>query len=161
LNNEKNHRGSSGSTIIGNIFLAAQPARAENPVIRSSWLRTPVAVDGKETTKDEWSDASTYIITLGPNGGMSTPYLRTKIWVKNNQENLYIIMKIAYLDKITRDEEDQAFLYYLWSNIAEKDWDQSDAAWLYQLGSPRDLTNYDGYTRQQDIYATPLGEKNV
>ena len=147
--------------IIGNILLAAQPARAENYVLRSPWLRTPVAVDGKETTEDEWSDASTYIITLGLNGGMSPPYLRTKIWVKNNQENLYILMKIAYIDKIPGDKEDQAFLYYLWATIAEKDWDQSDAAWLYQLEPPRDLTNYDGNTWQQDIYATPPGDNNV
>jgi len=92
--------------IIGNILLAAQPARAENYVLHSSWLRTPVAVDGRETTEDEWSDASTYIITLGLNGGMSPPYLRTKIWVKNDQENLYILMKIAYIDKIQGDKED-------------------------------------------------------
>jgi len=147
-------------TII-NILLVAHPAMAEKYVLRSSWLRTPVAVDGKITTDYEWSDASTYIITLGLNDGMSPPYLRTKIWVKNDQENLYILMKTAYLDKIPADKEDQAFLYYLWSTVAEKDWDQSDAAWLYQLGSPRDLTNYDGNAWQQDIDATPPGDNNV
>ena len=147
--------------IIINILSAAQPAMAENYVLRSSWLRTPVAVDGKETTDYEWSDASTYIITLGLNGGMSPPYLRTKIWVKNDQENLYILMKIAYLGKITGDKEDQAFLIYLWPTIAGTDWDKSDAAWLYQLGSPIDLTNYDGNTWQQDIFATPPGENNA
>jgi hypothetical protein len=147
--------------IIINILSAVQTANADNYVLHCSWLRTPVSVDGKETTIDEWSDASTYIITLGLNGGMSPPYLRTKIWVKNDQEKIYILMKIAYIDKIPGDKEDQAFLIYLWSNIAEKDWDQSDAAWLYQLGSPLDLTDYDGNTWQQDIYATPPGENNV
>ncbi len=147
--------------IIINILPAAQPAKAENYVLHSSWLDTHVTVDGKETTINEWSDASTYIITLGLNGGTTPPYLRTKVWVKNDQERLYILMKVAYLDKIPGDKEDQAFLYYLWSTLAGTDWDRSDAAWLYQLGSPTDLTNYDGDTWQQDIYATPPGENNV
>jgi hypothetical protein len=147
--------------IIINIQPAAPQAMAENYFLQCSWLKTPITVDGKETTIEEWSDASTYIITLGIDGGVNPPYLRTKIWVKNDQENLYILMKIAYLDKIQGDEEDQAFLYYFWPTIAGTDWDQSDAAWLYQLGSPTDLTNYDGNTWQQDIYATPPGENNV
>jgi len=147
--------------VIINISPATQPAKAENYVLRSSWLETPVSVDGKMTTIDEWSDASTYIITLGLNEGLSPPYLRTKIWVKNDQARLYILTKIAYLDKIPGDKEDQAFLYYLWPTIAGTDWDRSDAAWLYQLGSPTDLTNYDGDSWQQDIFATPPGEMNV
>ncbi len=147
-------------TII-NILSANQPARAENYVIHSSWLKTPISVDGKETTGGEWSDANSYIITLGLNEGMSPPYLRTKIWAKNDQEKLYILMKITYLDKITGDKEDQAFLYYLWPTIAGTDWDRSDAAWLYQLGSPIDLTNYDGNAWQQDTDATPPGDNNV
>jgi len=80
------------------------------------------------TTNDEWSDASTYIFTLGLNEGLSPPYLRTKIWVKNDQARLYILMKIVYLNKIPGDKEDRAFLYYLWATIPGTDWDRSDAA---------------------------------
>ena len=150
-----------GLLVLINVLIAIQPATAENYILQSSWLKTPVSVDGKETTTKEWSDANTYIITLGLNEGMSPPYLRAKIWVKNDQENLYILIKIAYLDKIPGDNEDQAFLYYLWSTLAGTDWDRSDAAWLHQLGSPTDLTNYDGDTWQQDTSATPPGENNV
>jgi hypothetical protein len=147
--------------VIINIVSAIKQAHAENYILQSSWLKTPITVDGRETTTKEWSDANTYIITLGLNEGMSPPYLRTKIWVKNDQENLYILMKIAYIDKIPGDEEDQVFLYYLWPTIAGTDWDRSDAAWLYQLGPPTDLTNHDGDTWQQDTLATPPGENNV
>ena len=147
--------------VISNIASATNPAHTENYALQSSWLKTPVTVDGGETTTQEWSDANTYIITLGLNQGTSPPYLRTKIWVKNDQENLYLLMKIAYLDKIPGDTEDQAYLYYLWPTIAGTDWDRSDAAWLYQLGPPKDLTNYNGDTWQQDTSATPPGENNV
>ncbi len=147
--------------VMINVLTAVQLANAENFVLHSSWLKTPVTVDGKETATDEWSDANTYIITLGLNEGTSPPYLRTKVWVKNDQENIYILMKIAYLDKIPGDQEDQAFLYYLFSTIAGTDYDRSDAAWLYQLGSPTDLTGYNGSSWQQDVFATPPGENNV
>jgi hypothetical protein len=147
--------------IIINVTSAIKPAQTENYALQSSWLKTPVTVDGILTTTQEWSDANTYIITLGLNEGTSPPYLRAKIWVKNDQEKLYILMKIAYLDKIPGDAEDQAFLYYLWSTLAGTDWDRSDAAWLYQLGPPTDLTNYDGNTWQQDTLAAPPGENNI
>jgi len=147
--------------IIINVTTAIKPAQTENYALQSSWLKISVTVDGILTTTQEWSDANTYIITLGLNEGTSPPYIRAKIWIKNDQEKLYILMKIAYLDKIPGDAEDQAFLYYLWSTLAGTDWDRSDAAWLHQLGPPADLTNYDGNTWQQDTLATPPGENNV
>ncbi|MBN2334680.1 hypothetical protein JXL21_03910, partial [Candidatus Bathyarchaeota archaeon] len=115
--------------------------------------------DGYLTEEDEWRDAHTTLITLGRNEGMTPPYLPAKVWAKNDGENLYIRLQIAYVDRLTPDMEDQAYIVYLQPNGGG--WDGSDAAWMYQLGSPRDLTGYDGASWIDDFDAIPLGTNDV
>jgi len=118
-----------------------------------------VTPDGEVTDYAEWSDAEANEITLGLNGGKSPPYLRTWIWAKNDNNSVYILLKIEHFKSLQYDLEDQAFIYYLWSNSDASSWDKSDAAWAYQLGSPSDLCSLSGSTWTHDTVAG--GANNV
>lgn len=140
--------------IIILIQLSATPtSNATIEHIKSQWLRHPVTPDGAVTSDAEWSDTNQYEILLGLNTGKSPPYLRTWIWAKNDNTSLYILLKIEHFKSLQYDLEDQAFIYYLWSTNVASSWDDSDAAWAYQLGSSSDLCNLIGATWTHDTVA--------
>jgi hypothetical protein len=134
-------------------------AQAAVTSIQSRWLTNPVTPDGEITNTAEWSDAQKTEITLGLNGGKSPPHLRTWLWVKNDETKLYLMLKIEYFKSLQYDAEDQTFIYYLWADEGTENWDESDAGWVYQLGSPTDLHGYNGVTWTMDTIAG--GQNNV
>jgi len=120
--------------------------------LKSRLLRNPVTPDGEVTNDAEWSDTEKKEILLGLNCGKSPPYLRAWVWAKNDNHSLYMLLKIEHFKSLQYDLEDQAFIYYLWSE-ATTIWDRSDAAWAYQLSSPSDLCGLTGSTWTHDTVA--------
>ena len=147
-------------TIVIHCTSIAPTTEAATNKVVSRWLQNPVTPDGEITNNVEWCDTEKHEITLGLNGGKSPPFLRAWMWVKNDQNNIYILLKIEYFKTLQYDTEDHAIIYYLWSNDPTQSWDRSDAAWIYQIGSPSDLHNYDGTTWTHDTLAAE-GENNV
>jgi len=129
-------------------------------LVVSHWVQNPVTPDGEITNNKEWCDTEKHEITLGLNGGKSPPFLRAWMWAKNDQNNIYILLKIEHFKTLQYDTEDQATIYYLWADDPAQSWDSSDAAWIYQIGSPSDLYNYNGATWTHDTLAVE-GKNNV
>ncbi|MCW4048486.1 MAG: hypothetical protein NWE89_01990 [Candidatus Bathyarchaeota archaeon] len=134
---------------------------AANFQIESDWIKNPIKIDGEITNTTEWADATAYKIILGLNQGKSPPYLESWIWTKNDNDNLYLLIRVEYIFKITPDVEDPFLVYYLWSQDPSTAWDTSDAAKIHQMGSPTDLCLYDGTDWVDDTFATPPGTNNV
>jgi hypothetical protein len=132
------------------IALLVPHARAahENS-IQSSWLVTPVAVDGDITYSNEWSDANNIDLVMGTNYGRSPPFLETKLWVKNDQTHIFFLVCIKY-EYLNYDLRDKAYLYYM---IPDESHNIifSDKTVTGQLGDTYDLFNYDGATWQHDL----------
>jgi hypothetical protein len=147
-------------TIATHCTAMAPTTEAATDKVVSHWLQNPVTPDGEITHNMEWCDTEKHEIILGLNGGKSPPFLRAWIWVKNDQSVIYILLKIEYFKTLQYDTEDQAIIYYLWADDAAQSWDRSDAAWIYQIGSPSDLYNYDGTAWTHDTLAAE-GKNNV
>jgi hypothetical protein len=147
-------------TIATHCTAMAPTTEAAIDKVVSRWLQNPVTPDGEITNNMEWCDTEKYEITLGLNGGKSPPFLRAWMWAKNDQNNIYILLKIEYFKKLQYDTEDRVTIYYLWADDPAQSWDRSDAAWIYQIGSPSDLYNYNGATWTYDTLAAE-GKNNV
>jgi hypothetical protein len=147
-------------TIVIHCTSMAPTTTAAIDKVVSHWLQNPVTPDGEITNNIEWCDTEKHEITLGLNGGKSPPFLRAWMWAKNDQNNIYILLKIEYFKTLQYDTEDQATIYYLWADDPAQSWDRSDAAWIYQIGSPSDLYDYNGATWTHDTLAAE-GKNNV
>ena len=129
----------------------------EHPhILRSAWLVNPVYLDGDITDAKEWIDAESIELDLGTNYGRSPPFLKTKIWAKNDLTDLYLLYRIEF-PYSNYDLDDQAFIYYLIYDTPTG-FIATDKSLVGQLGSPNDQYNFDGTTWTDDI---PTGENNV
>ena len=129
----------------------------EHPhILRSAWLVNPVYLDGDITDAKEWIDAASVELNIGTNYGRSPPFLETKIWAKNDLNDLYLLYRIEF-PYGSYDLDDQAFIYYLIYN-GTSGFIATDKSTVGQLGSPQDQYDYDGAIWTNDI---PTGENNV
>ncbi|RLI00990.1 hypothetical protein DRO31_07545 [Candidatus Bathyarchaeota archaeon] len=129
----------------------------EHPyILRSSWLVNPVYLDGDITDAKEWIDAESVELDLGTNYGRSPPFLETKLWAKNDLNNLYLLYRIEF-PYGSYDLDDQAFIYYLIYN-GTSGFIATDKSIIGQLGSPQDQYDYDGSIWTNDV---PTGINNV
>jgi len=123
--------------------------------LRSAWLVNPVYVDGDITDAKEWIDANSIELNLGTNYGRSPPFLKTKIYAKNDDTYLYLLYRIEFPFS-SYDLDDKAFIYYLIFNTTG--FIATDRSIVGQLGSTQDQFNYTGTTWQNDL---PGGVNNV
>ncbi|MCB2141243.1 hypothetical protein KQH27_00885 [bacterium] len=140
-------------TVIQNVYVS----QCEHPnILRSAWLQNPVTLDGDISDAKEWIDANSVEIDLGTNYGRSPPFLKTKIWAKNDLTDLYLLYRIEF-PYSNYDLDDNAFIYYLIYN-STSGFIATDKTIVGQLGDTNDQYNYDGITWTNDI---PAGENNV
>ena len=114
----------------------------DEDTIYASWYENHVIIDGRYTIGLEWSECHRYFLKLGANDGTEAPFSIINIWVKNDNDYLYILFRLSWLDS-DYDTADQGFLYYLWmtqnGSILNNN---SDAAWARLYGQTKDMCNY-------------------
>lgn len=108
-------------------------------ILKSSWLRTPVSVDGDITTSNEWSDANKIELSIGTNYGRSPPFQEVTLWAKNDATDLYLLYCIKF-DYHSYDLQDTAYIYYLIPDPLSG-YIFSDKSVTGQLGLTQDLHN--------------------
>lgn len=128
--------------------------------LKSAWAINQVIIDGERTNSKEWDESNRLDLYIGTNFGKSPPYLPTRIWSKNDETYLYMLIRIRYPQQLF-DLEDYGYINYLWPDKEQGKWPQSDSARISQMNPPMDLFNYTGTTWQKDGLSTPPGENNV
>lgn len=141
------------------LWLAQTPttvlSEPEN-ILKSSWLRNPVSVDGDITFSNEWSDANKIELTIGTNYGRSPPFHEVTLWAKNDNTDLYLLYCIKF-DLTSYDLDDTAYIYYLIPDPVSG-YIFSDKSTVHQLGPTWD---YHDLTTTWTNDLTSGGENNV
>lgn len=150
------------SAISGLAFGKFQMVKCQpDYLIKSNWLLNPVTIDGQITSSTEWSDAWYNDIVIGKTWGTEPPFYNMRLWVKNDNDFIYLLYRIEY-PAIEYDLGDDAAIAYFWPYYDPVSlWEYSDIAWVCQDGWTGDAYGWDDITWKDDLTAAPPGENNV
>jgi hypothetical protein len=129
----------------------ATPAPVAAVTLTSAWLSNEVVLDGKMTTQQEWSDATSLSLDLlEQDVGPAT--ISSRWWLKNDGEWLYLLASVPASEL----EAWGAYVDYFWS-------EQSDISWVEQGGGAWDAHAYnpDSGTWTGDTDAASPGTNDV
>jgi hypothetical protein len=127
------------------------PTSGAAVTIASAWLSSEVLLDGKMTTEQEWSDATSLSLDLlEKDVGPAT--VSSQWWLKNDGEWLYLLARVPASEL----EAWGAYVDYFWS-------EQSDISWVDRGGAPWDAHAYnpDDGTWTSDPDAASPGTNDV
>ena len=114
----------------------ATPTPVAAVTIASAWLSNEGVLDGKMTTEQEWSDATSLSLDLlEKDVGPAT--VSSQWWLKNDGEWLYLLARVPAAEL----EAWGAYVDYFWSEHSDISWvDQGGGAWDAHAYNPDDGT---------------------
>jgi hypothetical protein len=122
--------------------------------IWSAQLRNGVSLDGGISSVQEWSDANCYDLVLG-NPGTEFITLRSRWWVKNDAESLYLLARLP------AGAADEAWIGYFWPHPYTGQWKHSDEGGVGLRGTLFDRHGWDEREWSDDVKAAPPGRNDV
>jgi hypothetical protein len=129
-------------TVLGLVILTSAcggqptPAPLAAVTIESAWLSHEVLLDGKMTTEQEWSDATSLSLDLlEKDVGPAT--VSSQWWLKNDGEWLYLLASVPAAEL----EAWGAYVDYFWSEHSDISWiDHDSGTWDAHAYNPNDGT---------------------
>ena len=113
----------------------ATPTPVAAVTIESTWLSSEVVLDGRMTTKGEWSDATSLSLDLlEKDVGPAT--VSTQWWLKNDGEWLYLLVSVP----VSELEAWGVYVDYFWAEQSDISWVDRGATWDAHAYNPDDGT---------------------
>jgi hypothetical protein len=128
-------------------------------IVKSKWAVHSVIIDGKMSNPKEWSDAAHYDFYIGAVWGTEPPFYKMRLWVKNDQNNVYFLYRVEYPKK-QWDLNDGGYVNYFWpQNDPDSGWPYSDGSYVSFTGTYDEYDWNDHYWLEDT--ANPQGQNNV
>jgi len=149
------------AVLSANIDTASETQRVKNvqsPLwtwvkAESPWLNNEVLLDGKISSKEEWSDAVTVDLTLvEKHVGPAT--ISSRWWIKNDKYWLYILARLP----VSKLKISGAYIAYSWPYPSLE---YSDLGWLDQNNFAWDAYRLDTENWLGDTSAMPPGGNDI
>ena len=131
------------SIVLTTCNLTTDDNGADNDVpLIGAQLQYTVTLDGQISSANEWSDTDYIDMDWGPGTPPNFPYVKARVWAKNDNIWLYILYRIEWPSTDT-DVEDGAQIAHYWGMYVPP-WEYSDLGHVKFGGSSWDGYGWDG-----------------